>query len=398
MPDDIRFIEAGQIPKPETIPPFPEYDFVIEYHERALWGPSNKHPHGLDFSQVDYPHILMQDGIPNITARSAGETGNIFGPGRPYAITRFADWAILGTIDPLALYILQGKTQGTVDSMRISSTVGVIAPHSMLVITDAVRRFNQDKVMNAVFFLSPEGVYLCNGPTLLKISQPIADYWDINSAPYIEPDYAYLSYAWVDYQNGLILLSVPMNLTGSGTQTTCNVVLPYSYLADEWLDQWRYNSPPACGRSIIGTDDQRMVYYGDYDGYVWRANIGNSDNENAIEHYLKTSQISLLDMLNYEFRTLQLRARYKAQASGDIDIAIFPDDIATGLQASGVTNMSMVKAGYSLTSDKVILSDSIYNIGESIGFEFRSGTTSVEEMEIYGFTVDFMHEKPTGGP
>ncbi|MDY6856344.1 MAG: hypothetical protein SWO11_16925, partial [Thermodesulfobacteriota bacterium] len=124
LPDDIRLIEAGQIPRPDTIPPFPKYAIVKEYHERALWGPSITHPHGLDFSQVDYPHILMQDGVPNITARSAGSTGNIFGPGEPYAIVRFADWGILGTIDPLALYILQGKTQGTIDSMRISSTVG----------------------------------------------------------------------------------------------------------------------------------------------------------------------------------------------------------------------------------------------------------------------------------
>lgn len=399
LPSDVRLSEAGQIPRPESIPPFPKYSGVLEYNERAMWWPGNDSIHGVDFSEVGLPHVLMQSGIPKVSARVAFTSGDKFGPGIVNAAETLSVYAIASTRDPLRLYLTQGKVAGKIDTTLISDTVGCIAPHTMKIIEDGIRLFSRDQVMHGVFLMAPNAFYLTNGPSLVNISQPIADYFDTGSTPYIQPEYAYKSYSWIDFQNKLILTAAPVNMENSDyVQTTCNVVFPYSYVSDEWLDIWTYANPPSCGADVIGYNNQRMPYVGDYSGFVHRTNIGDSDNGNSIEHWVKTTQISLMDTLNYQARLMQLRARYKAQTSGNIDVFVYPDGSITGIQPSGVTDMEMAHAGHDMASGKVVFGDSMDLVGESHAIEFRSGTTNVEQMEIHGFTVEFQPDIPTGGP
>lgn len=396
---EVRLSEVGQIPRPDSLPPFPHYDGVIEYNERAAWWTGVDNIHGMDFSQVELPHVLMQSGIPQISAKAAFTSGNKYGPGIINGNETLSVYLITSTEDPLRLYLTQGKIAGKIDTTLISDTVGCIAPHTMQVIEDGLRLFSRDQLMHGVWLMAPNAFYITNGPSLINVSQPIADYFDTGSTPYIQPEYAHLSYTWTDYQNKLVLTAAPVNLTNSSdVQTTCNVVFVYSYVSDEWYDIWVYGSPPSCGLDVIGYDNQRMPYVGDYNGYIHRTNTGDNDNGSSIEHWVKTAQTLLMGTLNHKARLVKARARYKARTSGNIDVFAYPDDKIVGIQPSGVTNMSMVNDGYNMTSDRVIFGDSVSLIGESHGIEFRAGTTDIETMEIHGFSLEFLPDIPTGGP
>lgn len=388
--NEIHVYEIAGAQKPDSVPPLPEYDGVIEHNSRAWGWPSENYRHGIDYAEEGKPWVW--------NGPQAGSTGNIFGPGVVNSMARLGSYAVVSTKEPYRLYLLQGKSPGKFDELLLSTQVGAVAPHSMATIEDAVKLFSRNVVVNAVTLMAPDGVYLTDGMRVISISQPIADYFDTSATPYIEPEYANEAYSWVDYQNKIVNFAVPLNMQNSDhTQTSLNYVLPYAYLNDEWYDRHEFNSDFACGMAIVGDNDQRLAYAGDYNGYVWRLNTGNSDNGNAVEHYIRTAQINMLDTINVRTRILQLRARYRAEDSGNIDPKIFPDGHEDGFSPSGVTNMSMENSGYDMTSGKVAFDDSQNLVGESCGFEFKAGVTDVETMEIHGFTVDYQRDRRTGG-
>ena len=233
---------------------------------------------------------------------------------------------------------------------------------------------------------------MVDGKTLIKISSlktgSISDYWDTNSGPYIEPSYAHISYAWLNYKTKTVHFAVPMNLTGSGTQTTCNRELIFNWSTLEWYDVHRLNKPAACGLSLVGSDNQRMTYIGDHDGKVYRANIDDDDVGTIIEHWVKTSDFTLIpkqDALNWYDQLKAVRVKAKTDANGYIQVRAHPDGKTTGTLLDTTTSVSLVKSGYGYIADKVEAAEK----GEVFAFEFKSGKTDTGAcMEILGYTVE----------
>jgi hypothetical protein len=264
----------------------------------------------------------------------------------------------------------------------------------MKMIEDNIRRFSDIKGVQAGIVLSKDGVYLAER-IVLKISAPIQDYWDSSATPYIEPGYIDQSYVAIDYKAKIAYLMVPMNLTNSDdTQTVPNVVLPYHWPTDTWLDQWIYTSPPYCGTSIVTDDDTREVYTGDGVGKVHRLGVGTTDGGTPIRHSVETKPVFPLHGIKGKFDWLTRRTRIEGmalvmvQGDGTIDTWAYPDDRVVGIQPAGVTDFQMERAGYGMTSDYVSFNRDDKNMfGVAHGFKFESGATSEETFNLYGFTI-----------
>lgn len=378
---DTQIWEVSQAEKPEA---FVEYDGVIEYNDRAIWWPGKSYKSGLDFSQSGYPHIM--------NGPDSGETGPLFGPGEVNVLARLSSYALVSTKNPYRLYLLEGKVPSSFDSLLLSSNIGVVAPKSLVVIEDKVPIFNTERSVHSGIFLASDGVYMTDGQTLIKVSQPVGDYFNENS-PYIEPTTMDDSYAWINYKTKTAHFAVPVNTSGTGTQTTLNKELVYSYVTNEWYDTYVRASPASCGLSLVGSDNDRMTYTGDYAGFVHRVNTGKADNGVKITHYIQTTPVTPLmgliqDSLNYSstLRAVKIKAKADTTASSICTILMYPDGKTTGVSAGTV---SLLNSGYAYVGGKKQVSQT----GDEFAFRFTADLLN-STLEIYGLTLDFMAQRP----
>ena len=385
---ETHIYEIAVAQKPESIPPMNHYDGFIEHAGRVFAWPGDKFKHGMDFAQEGDPFVW--------NGQKAGSTGDIFGPGIVNAAARLSSYVVVSTEHPHRLYLMQGKSPGSFDELLLASNVGAVAPHTMVTIEDGVRLFSTELVYNAVVLMAPDGFYATDGRKPLSISQPIADYFDTGSTPYIEPAHMHKSFAVVDYENRVVLFGVPLNVeNNSTTQTTCNYILPYSYINDEWWDRWELSSDAACGTNLVGSNDQRLTYLGDHSGYVWRFE-GDTDNETRIEHWVKTPDFFLgksSDALNRKTRLRAVKTKTKTDTVGNVEVVLYPEGAKSGVSPT-VNTMSLVRSGYDYTKGRINCNEA----AESFAIRFRAGYASGDagaEMEIYGFTCDYYDVRDT---
>lgn len=386
LPASVYIYNIGFCEKPDD---FPKYAGVLEYNGRALWWPGDEFENAIDFSYGPIQGYETVQGLPHVLNGSfAGSTGAVYGPGEINAVARLYYYAVVSTKNPYRLYMLEGKVPGAWDDLMISDSVGVVAPHSLIVIEDEVNLFSKNMGVHAGFFLAPQGAYMVDGKTLIRISDNIAEYWDTNAAPYIEPSYAHLAYAWLDYLTKTVHLAVPINTTGTGTQTTCNYELVFNWTTLEWYDRHQLATPAACGLNLVGSNNQHLTYIGDYNGKVHRTNYGDDDGGTIINHYVRTSDFLLIpgeDSLNKQCRLRSVRVKAKSDSEGYIDVTVYPDGATTGTSYGASSAISLVNAGYAWVSDKVAGKAD----GELFSIQLESGTTDVgARMEIVGYTVE----------
>jgi hypothetical protein len=309
---------------------------------------------------------------------------------------------------------LEGKVPGSFDEYCISTTVGVVAPHTLRIIEDAVKVFASTKLVHAGIFLAHDGIYLAER-TIAKISGPVEKYWtnfQSGTTPYIEPSSMHLSYAWVDYGERTVHFALPINFTGpSTTQTTLNRELVYNYFTNEWYDLHRRPSAARCGMSYMTSDNHRLVYYGDHAGKVFRSGVSNNDSGVQIEHYLKTADViphmgtALLSggdshgnsFLHQVTRLQSVRVKAKSSNTGYLELGVFAD----GSGVSTVINNRIPLFGSTGYSSSKTKTGTNAIIAESYSLRFRSGVSSEDignGLELYGYTIEVYPERLTGGP
>jgi len=379
LPLKIYIWDVAQTQKPDTVVPFPKYDGIMEYNGRAIYWPGYVYKSGLDYSEEEYSYVL--------NGPRAGSTGNIFGPGTVNAAAKLHSYAVISTKDPYRLYLLEGKVPRKFDELLLSAKVGCLAPHTMVTIEDNVRIFSTDRAVHSVIFLSHDGVYLTDGMTVMNISQAISDLFN-DTAPYIEMSTADDSYAWIDYTEKTVHFAVPINTTGTGTQSTLNREIVYNYITDEWYDQVVRANPAACGIDLIDSNNERLPYIGDYAGYVYRCD-GADDSGSGVTAYVTTADFvpvagQLGDALNYQSTITSIKAKAKAKSSGAITLTLYPDNKSTGVTPTSTINM--ISSGYGYAQGRVPVNE----FGETFSIKFQSDNP----LEIYGYTIDYI---PTHG-
>lgn len=393
LPANIQIWDVGVIEKPRPVPLFPTYDFVLEYNGMAAYGPGFDYRHGIDLSETGRHYVM--------NGERATSTGNIFGPGYPNAAVRLYSYAVISTKDPPRLYVMEGKVPGKYDELLLSDKVGAVGPRAMVAVNDAVPGFSTTRSVHSVLLMAHDGIYMTDGMTLRKVSEPIGDYWDSGSTPYVEPRYAHLSHAVVDYRDKTVTFFVPLNMVStSHVQTTINAGLVYNYILNEWYDTYTFAKHPSASSDMLGSDNQNMTMFGTYDGYVLRSNTGNTDFDGTqkIVHYVRTSDfiptLNTPGALNYQTAVRNAAMKALARSTGSIEVVSYPDGATSGVTPINST-VSMINSGKRYVQGKVTINEK----GETHSFRLRSGHNSAgEQSEMYGITIFYKGLRPTDGP
>jgi len=379
---EVEVWEVSYAAKPD---PLEKYVGMVSYNNYALWWPGLGGAGTVDYSQQGYAHIM--------NGPYSGTTLPIFGGGEVNAITMLGTSAIVSTKNPYKIFFLHGATPDVFMSNLVSDRVGAMAPKTLISIDSGVTLFNRDTQVRGVVFMAADGVYMTDGSTLFNISTPIADYFSTASSPYIEPEYMDTSYAWIDHEEKTVHFAVPMNVSGSGTQSVLNRELVYAYLTDEWYDIYQRDAAVNCGLDVIGSSNEYLTYVGGFLGHVYRANTGTSDSGTKITHNFKTAPIMpmqglISNPINYSSTLRRIKIKGKADITDNAvaGVTVFPDGKSTGVDAGDI---SLENPGYSNVAGAVNVSQT----GDEFAFEFESDLLNAE-MELYGITIDFMPQRP----
>lgn len=207
-------------------------------------------------------NVFRTTGYEQLIVTKANETHRVFGDG-PY------NW----------------------EEQQISGNVGCIAPLSMAVCE--ITAVAEDVKRHVAIWQSDSGIVMCDGATIVPISEDIRAYWDSNSSLYIPLSRQDDSVGWYDSNLNVYKLLIS---SGSG-ETTHNVELEYSLKYKEWTKVYRENSsganPFQTGFSVKDTIGNTFSYGATDEGYIYRTEHGTTWNGTDMEQFVWTKDILL---------------------------------------------------------------------------------------------------------
>lgn len=216
-------------------------------------------------------------------------------------------------------YRVSGGYPTVWEVQQISGNIGCIAPLSMA--TCDVADISEEIKRQVAVWQSDTGVVMCDGATIIPISEDIREYWDQNSSVYIPLARQDDSVGWYDpsLQSYKLLIS-----SGTG-QTTHNVELEYSFKYKEWTKIYRENlsgaNPYQVGFSVRDILGNVFSFGATDEGYIYRTEHGTTWNGTAIEEYVWTKDFLLDNELPFFRKTtiefFRLMFETKAGATED---------------------------------------------------------------------------------
>ena len=281
------------------------------------------------------------------------------------------------------IYRVSGESEAAWTSKRISSTVGCVAPLSM--VSAAVNGLAADQnPKNVVIWQGADGFYMTEGSTVVPISDDIKVYFDPNDARAIPSSRITKTVAWYDP-------SIPAYkalISSGSTATYHNVELEYSLKYREWTKIIRANAagadPLQCGFRVFDTNGVGYTYGGNNRGFLYRLEHGSTFAGTAIEQMLHTKDM-ILDTEAPLFRKSAIKhlrtALKKKTNGGTVSIAHYGDQVLT---VSGTSNqivpsaINMATAPYNTQS---------CNLGPFLYHSLKytlSGSTVSDGMELIG--------------
>lgn len=281
------------------------------------------------------------------------------------------------------IYRVSGESEAAWTSKRISSTVGCVAPLSM--VSAAVNGLAADQnPKNVVIWQGADGFYMTEGSTVVPISDDIKVYFDPNDARAIPSSRITKTVAWYDP-------SIPAYkalISSGSTATSHNVELEYSLKYREWTKIIRANAagadPLQCGFRVFDTNGVGYTYGGNNRGFLYRLEHGSTFAGTAIEQMLHTKDM-ILDTEAPLFRKSAIKhlrtALKKKTNGGTVSIAHYGDQVLT---VSGTSNqivpsaINMATAPYNTQS---------CNLGPFLYHSLKytlSGSTVSDGMELIG--------------
>lgn len=275
-----------------------------------------------------------------------------------------------------------GDYPGNWELSQMSGNVGCVAPLSMAVCE--IADISTDTKRHVAIWQTNTGVVMCDGATIIPISDDIRNYWDSTDSDYIPTDRQDDSVGWYDsnLQSYKLLIS-----SGSG-QTTHNVELEYSLKYQEWTKLYRENAsganPLQVGIQVHDTDGAAYSYGFPNDGYMYRLENGKTWAGTAIAESVWTKDILIDTELPFFRKSIVewYRLIMTAKAGGeDITIAHYCDGTIT---VNGVNDQSVPTAASMANS----YSDADCWLGPCLyhSFKFSADVSAVDDgMELQGF-------------
>lgn len=270
-------------------PSIPPYEFSKEFQSRLfLFSEKNGSKNKVIYSAYNSPDVfngadsgefLIGDGTKIVAAETL------------FNIYKTSGYDQLIIAKEHQTYRLTGYDADTYKIEQISGSTGCSAPLSMA--SCEVSEVEDGTFRQVLIWQAANGVYLCDGAAVEKISDDIAMYWDDTDPRAIPKDRMDDSYGWYDTNLGAYKLLIS---SGAG-QTTHNVELEYSLKNKEWTKIYRENgsgaNPLQVGVEVRDTNTNRYSYGLDNNGIMYRTENGTTWNGTSIEEYVQTKDLLL---------------------------------------------------------------------------------------------------------
>ncbi len=271
------------------------------------------------------------------------------------------------------IWLLIGNDPEDWVKYRLSDSIGCIAPLTLQAVHLGVdKKTGQSK--NAVIFQGSNGIYLCDGRSIVGIHSDIQDKFDMRNSNSVNSAKKNISKAFYDEMNQEYHW-----LCATGTSTTLNEEWVYDIKRGKWYQVDRgSNRALSCGCIAYDTDGNTYNYAAGGDtGYVFRLEYGNKMDEADIDHTFEIGDLALNNgSLEVEtiVRRIKLIMVAKTNTSNSVTVTHYGDSKTSGTSFT----MSPVKSGYRIADP---------NKGHSFGphithrFKFQISTNN----ETWGF-------------
>ncbi len=188
-------------------------------------------------------------------------------------------------------YRVHGDGPENWESQQMSGTVGCVAPLSFVVCD--VSDISQDTKRHVAIWQSDSGMVMCDGATIVPISEDVRCYWDENDSRYIPADRQDDSVGSYDTN----LNSYKLLISSGAGQTTHNIELEYSIKNKEWTSIYREDvngaNPFQCIFPVKDTIGNRYTYGCNNSGYMYRTENSTAWEGVVMEQYVHTKDLLL---------------------------------------------------------------------------------------------------------
>lgn len=253
---------------------------------------------------------------------------------------------------------------------KTPSHVGCIAPDSI------------QEIDNGLIFLSSDGYYYFDGVNSTKLSDRITT----TLFTTLEPNR--FQHSQTCYQKSKNRYWSTQALAGGSTSSR---VITYDSANNAW---GLYKGHNANCFAIVNVSGQERVYFGDYSGYVYRADTGTTDNpagvSTAIDAYYYTKWFNFDDLINkkgisHVVLYYQLtNATHSFSYSWDLDYGDQYTLTFNASTSSSVYGTALYDSGTYAQSGGSFQRFELVGRGRVVRFKFSNSTIS-ETMQIDGF-------------
>lgn len=333
------------------------------------------------FNGEDAGYLYFGDDSPVTAAASIYNVFQTTGYEQLIVTKNKETWRVLGT-SPVDWEVKQ-----------MSGNVGCVAPLSMAVCD--ISDISSDTKRHVAIWQSNSGVVMCDGATIVPISDDIRCYWDQNDSRAIPTARLDDSFGWYDPN----LRAYKLLISSGAVATTHNVELEFSLRNQEWTKIYRENAdggnPLQIGFVVTDTNGMAYSYGATNEGYVYRTENGTvwdvpGGVDRAIEQYVHTKDL-LLDGNNDLFNEtvveyLRLLLEKKTSASENIAVAHYCDGTAT----TDGSNYQDEPAAYDMSDGPIVTKDVF--LGPCLYHSFMFSvdiSTLADGMELNGMGLYF---------
>ncbi len=235
-------------------------------------------------------------------------------------------------------WILQGDDPEDWKQFKISSSIGCVAPQSMVAVNIPAKENTAGISANAAVWVSSRGVEMFNGGSITLVSGDIDDLFDPARSTYLGA-------------------STIATITGfyDASRSEYHMVVPgsYEYVFDFHRGKWFQivrGTELYGGFPVADTSGYQHCYGYNNNGYVMCLEYGTTFDGTAIAHTLRTGDMAFPDGSIMEWSQVKwfnLIAKAKTLTDQNIAMVYYND---TGASSYGAKSITPLRSGYRVTN------------------------------------------------
>jgi hypothetical protein len=224
------------------------------------------------------------------------------------------------------VWMIKGTTPSNFGRIRLSGTIGISAPESLIVVESGL--FIEDKIKNVMAWVFSDGIWIFDNSRIWKISAPDIDsFFDPDHEDYINPAYLDQTQGTYDYET-----QTAQWIVYSGANATTPTKVIVMHFPTMWYGIYKYGTDLGCAIQVVN-NRYYTVAGGHSDGKFYLLNDGITDldasgAEVAVDAWATTRDMFVSVSDGMRQRLLSVWAE-SGRNGGFIELDEYPDGTET---------------------------------------------------------------------